>query len=104
MNDTSPAVEARFRAMLLARSGAERLVMGCGMFDDAQRIVVATIRAARPAIGEVELRQAIFLRFYGREFAPEQRARILAGIERAASTAPPPSRPPAAQSRVSRLR
>lgn len=31
MNDTSPDMEARYRAMLMQRSGEERLIMGCAM-------------------------------------------------------------------------
>ena len=80
MRDTSPEMEARFHAMLMARSSVERLEMSCAMFDDARRIVEASIRATNPAIDEVSLRQAVFLRFYGHEFGPEQRERILARI------------------------
>jgi hypothetical protein len=80
VNDTSPEMEARYRAMLLARSGPERLAMGCAMFEDARRLVAASIRAANPNISEAELQRAIFLRFYGHEFEPEQRERILAHI------------------------
>lgn len=50
------------------------------MFDDAQKIVIAAIREARPTISEVELRQAVFVRFYGHEFEADQRGRILQQI------------------------
>jgi hypothetical protein len=76
-------MEARYHSMLMGRSGAERMVMGCAMFDDARRMVEASIRAINPDIDEVALRQALFLHFYGHEFDPEQRRRILAGIAEA---------------------
>ena len=90
MRDTTPEMQARFRAMLLARSDTQRLAMGCGMFDDARKIVVASIREANPDVSEVELRQAVFLRFYGHEFEPAERERILAGIAAHCHTPDPP--------------
>lgn len=38
------------------------------------------IRAEKPQITESELRQELFLRYYGDEFSPEQRKKILAAI------------------------
>lgn len=80
MNDTSPKIEALYHAMLMARSGAERLLMACAMFDDARSIVEDSIRTAHPDIDEGALRQAVFLHFYGHEFTPDERARIMTGI------------------------
>jgi hypothetical protein len=99
MKDTSPEMEARYRAMVQARPpGGERLKITSAMFDLTRQLLIASIRAARPEITEVELRQELFLRYYGGEFSPEQRARILAAI--AAHWArrqaePPPDGPPA---------
>jgi hypothetical protein len=39
MNDTSPAVEARFRRLLMQRTGEARLKMGCDLFDSSRSIV-----------------------------------------------------------------
>jgi hypothetical protein len=43
-------------------------------------MVIAGIRAEKPQITESELRQELFLRYYGDEFSPEQRKKILAAI------------------------
>lgn len=81
MNDTVPEMEARYQAMVLARPpGGERLKIASEMFRTARQLLIAAIRAAKPEISEVELRQELFLRYYGEEFRPEQRDRILAGI------------------------
>lgn len=80
MNDTPPEVDAIYRRMLLSKSGAERVRMASAMFNDARRIIESSIRAADPDIDEIGLRQAVFLRFYGHEFAPPERERILEGI------------------------
>lgn len=83
MTDTSPEMERRYRAMLMARSGEERLKMGCSMHDTARALVEASIRQQDPQTTPEALRKALFLRFYGHEFDPESRVRILAAIESA---------------------
>lgn len=82
MNDTSPEVERRFRAMLLARSGEERLKMGCSMHAFAQQIVRASVRARTPLASPTDLRRALFLRFYSRDFDSEAREKILLALEK----------------------
>lgn len=62
MNDTSPEIERRFRQMIMARTGAERLVMGASMFDAARAIVLASLPKDLP--GE-DLKQKLFERIYG---------------------------------------
>lgn len=80
-NDTSPEMDARWRAMVMARPpGGERLKIATEMFETTRKLTIAAIRAARPEITEPELRQALFLHYYGDEFTPEEREKILAGI------------------------
>jgi hypothetical protein len=62
MNDTPPEIAALVRQKLLARSGAERLVMGVRMFDAARQMVMASLPKNLP---EVELRRQLFKRIYG---------------------------------------
>jgi hypothetical protein len=88
MNDTSPDIEARYRAMLMQRTGEERLIMGCAMRDTARAFVEASIREHDPHATVASIRKAVFLRFYGHEFDAETQAKILAAIERAASPVP----------------
>ena len=84
MNDTAPEVDERFRAMLMARTGEERLIMGCAMRDSARMIVEASLRADDPQAMVQTIRKGLFLRFYGHEFDADTRAKILAAIDRAA--------------------
>jgi hypothetical protein len=67
--------------MLLQRSGEERLRMGCSMYDFARELVVASVLAKTPDASPSELRRAIFLRFYGDDFDPETREKILRAVE-----------------------
>jgi hypothetical protein len=81
MSDTSLEMAARYRAMVLTRPpGGARFKIASDMFDITRGLLIAGIRKARPGITEAELRQELFLRYYGDDFTPEQRERILAGI------------------------
>ena len=62
MNDTSPAIEQKMREMIMARSGAERFIMGALMFDAARDIILASLPKDLP---EAELRSRLFERIYG---------------------------------------
>jgi hypothetical protein len=62
MNDTPPEIAALVREKLLARSGAERLMMGVRMFDAARQMVLASLPKDLP---NIELRRQLFQRIYG---------------------------------------
>jgi hypothetical protein len=62
MNDTPKDIEDKFREMIMARSGAERLIMGCQMFDAARAIIIASLPKDLP---EDELKRQLFERIYG---------------------------------------
>jgi len=62
MNDTSSEIEKRVREMIMARSGAERLMMGSSMFDAARRVVLASLPKDLP---DAELKRRLFERIYG---------------------------------------
>ena len=69
MNDTSPELAAKWRKLLMQRSGAERVGMGDEMFSMARRIMTASLEAQ--GYRGMELRKQIFLRTYGTDFTPE---------------------------------
>ena len=81
MNDTPPEVERRYRAMLLQRSAEARLLMGDSMYAAARALVRASILAAMPHASPAQLRQEIFLRFYGHEFDAPALDKILAALD-----------------------
>ena len=69
MNDTSPEMAAKWRELLMQRTGAERVRMGDEMFSMARRIMTASLEAQ--GYRGMELRKQIFLRTYGTDFTPE---------------------------------
>jgi len=82
MKDTPADVEARYRHMLLARPGEDRLRMGFSMYATARSLVVASILAREPDASPERVREAIFLRFYGRDFDEATRDRIALRLTR----------------------
>lgn len=80
MKDTSETVEKAYFAMLMARSGEERLKMGCSMHMAAKAMVRASILTANPSATQSEIRNALFLRFYEHDFDAATRANILRRI------------------------
>lgn len=84
MKDTSADMEERYRALLMQRTGEERLKMGCAMRDTARAFVEASLREKNPDATVLAIRQGLFLRFYGHEFDAATRDKILASIEQAA--------------------
>ena len=77
-------MDERYRAMLMQRSGEERLIMGCAMRETARALVEASLREQDPHASIETIRKGLFLRFYGHEFDAQTRAKILAAIEMAA--------------------
>jgi hypothetical protein len=80
VKDTPPEVERAFQKMLLARSGEERLKMGCSMHAAARALVIASI----PEKDAGTVKRELFLRFYGDEFKPQERKKILRALRKAA--------------------
>ena len=76
MFDTHPEIAVRYRELMMRKSGQQRVVMGCSMYDTAKKIVRSAIYNSRPGITEAEMRREIFLRFYGPDFSQADRERI----------------------------
>jgi hypothetical protein len=83
MKDTAPEMDARYRDMLMQRSGDERLRMGCAMRETARALVEASILEHNPQATPEVVRKGLFLRFYGHEFDADSREKILVAIESA---------------------
>ncbi len=79
MKDTPDKIQRKFRSMLLKRSGEERLKMGCSMHAAAWALVKASISEKDP----IAVNRALFLRFYGSEFEPKERKKILLAVRNA---------------------
>jgi len=64
MNDTPDQVNHLFHTMTMARSGEERMVMSCSMFDAARKMASASLSH----LPEEQIKVELFKRFYGSDF------------------------------------
>ncbi len=80
MNDTHPDVAIRFRELMMRKSGEQRLLMGCSMYDAAKQIVLNSICNRQPGITDAEIKREIFLRFYGPEFSQAERDKFFSAL------------------------
>ena len=80
MKDTSEEFEIIFRNIIMKRSPEERLLMGSSMFDTAKQIVRSSIMEQYPKILPKEMKERIFLRFYGMEFSEIDKKKIVKGL------------------------
>ncbi len=80
MNDTHPDVAIRFRELMMRKSGEQRLLMGCSMYDTAKQIVRSAIYNNRPDITDTEMKKEIFLIFYGQEFSRAERDKFFSAL------------------------
>lgn len=74
--ETTPDVETRLAELFRRRSGSDRVVMACGMFDCARALIESNIRTAAPDITETELRVRMLSRLYGEDVSVERLDRI----------------------------
>jgi hypothetical protein len=72
--------ERRYEALLMALAPEERLAMAGDMLASARELVVAGMSTDQTADPRLVRRQ-IFLSFYGNDFAPSKRERILAFLD-----------------------
>ncbi len=80
MNDTHPDVAIRFRDLMMSKTGQQRLLMGCSMYDTAKRIVRSAIYNSLPDITDKEMKKEIILRFYGKEFSRADRKKFFSAM------------------------
>jgi len=80
MNDTHPEMEVRFRNLMMSKTGQQRLLMGCSMYDTAKEIVRSSIYNDHPGITEADMRREIFLRFYRQDFSKTEREKLISAL------------------------
>jgi hypothetical protein len=75
MKDTSEKVERIYNEMMMKKTPEERVKMCFSMLGTARRIVLSTIKDKK------NWRKEMFLRFYGDEFTPMQKEKIIYALE-----------------------
>lgn len=72
--DTNISIEEIYFCMIMAKSPEQRFKMGCSMFDSAKKIVISSIK------DKSNMKEELFLRFYGDDFEDERKKDILKRI------------------------
>lgn len=68
MRDTSPAVEKKWRKLMMEKSPQERLVMAMSMMATAKILMRAGILAAHPNLPERLIKKEMLHRLYKNDF------------------------------------
>jgi len=80
MSDTAPAIQKRYREMLMRLPPEQRLLQSCRMFTTAKRLAENSIRSTWTGrIDNETLRRELFLRLYGTEVRDPLRRMVLEG-------------------------
>ena len=64
MNDTPTEIAELMRQRLMERSGAERVLMGSGMFEMAKAMILASFPEG---LSDIEIKRRLCERLYGKE-------------------------------------
>ncbi len=81
MNDTHPKIMEKVREMIRAKAPAERLAMGCSMYDFSKRLVASSILRENPNLPPAARRRELFLKFYGNDFDDLRKEKIIQHLE-----------------------
>ncbi len=82
MRDTSPEMEEKMYELIRKKTPEERIKMGFSMLAASKLLVTQAILRDNPHISPAGLRKEIFLKFYGNDFSPEEREKILRYLEK----------------------
>jgi len=77
MKDTHPEIEERFFKMIMEKSGEERLQMGFEMDEAARRLAAASLLNENREASELDIRIAVFNRFYEIDLSPKIRQKVI---------------------------
>ena len=72
MNDTPEHIRKIQYDIIMSKTPEERFLMGIEMMEDVRRMVEGSIREQNPGISDIDLRIAVFKRYYSKDFTPER--------------------------------
>lgn len=77
MDDTSQEIAEKMHAMFQQKSPIERLKMGFSMNETSRHLVTRFISENQLIYSGADLRQELFMKFYGNDFDPDMQRKIL---------------------------
>ena len=80
MPDSTDDIIAKQREILFSKSSGERFMIGDEAIAFGYMIVENGIRQKNPGISEIDLKIAVFSRYYGNQFTSEETEKIIQSI------------------------
>lgn len=77
MNDTTLHMREKQLEIIFKMTNKQRFEEGMKMIDFVRNVVENSIKKQNPTISEIELKIAIFKRYYGNDFDKEEQDRII---------------------------
>ncbi len=81
MPDTTHDILSKQREILLSKSSGERFMIGDEAIGFGYMVVENSIRQKNPGISEMDLKIAVFRRYYGNQFTSEETEKIIQSIQ-----------------------
>ena len=72
MNDTPEHIRKIQYDIIMVKTPEERFLMGIKMMEDVRRMVEGSIWEKNPGISEIDLKIAVFKRYYSKDFSAEE--------------------------------
>ncbi len=76
MTDTPAFIYKKQFDIIFSKTPQERFMMGFDMIESVKRMVENSIRKETPAISDLDLRIAVFKRYYQNDFSPIELEKI----------------------------
>lgn len=76
MDDTTEEARKKQSGIIFSKTPEEHFLMGIEMINYVRLVVENSIRAEQPDISPLELKIAVFKRYYAHEFSKEELERI----------------------------
>lgn len=76
MTDTPDFVYQKQFDIIFSKTPRERFLMGFEMMDSVHQIVENSIRKHNPTISEIDIRVAVFKRYYQNDFSSQELEKI----------------------------
>lgn len=80
MTDTKPEIALIYATMLANRTPTQRVQAAFSLLFSAQELTKAGIREQNPNISDIDLRCAMFEKFYGSQLSQKTRANVVARL------------------------
>ena len=80
MTDTPDFIYKKQFDIIFSKTPQERFLMGFDMIESVKSMVENSIRKETPAISDLDLRIAVFKRYYQNDYSPIQLEKIIHGF------------------------